>query len=97
MQKIYLRSVLHIASIFSLLGLASCAFLNYSKTFKGPTGKVAYSIQCNQMGYSVDACYRRVGENCPNGYEIIPPPSGVGVPGRGGMTSPHHLVAVECK
>ncbi len=94
------RHVMRISSVsllFLLLLLASCAFLQ-PQEFKGPTGKTAYSMRCNQMGYSVDTCYKKAGEPCSNGYTTIGPASGVGVPVRGGiMTAPQHNVAIECK
>jgi hypothetical protein len=81
----------------SLLLLASCAPIQ-PQAFKGPTGRTAYSMMCNQMGYSLDACYKKAGALCPDGHTNISPASTVGVPVSGGMmTLPQHLVAVECR
>ncbi len=40
-------------------------------SFKGPSRKQAYSMICSGMGKTMDAYYRKAGEVCPNGYNII--------------------------
>lgn len=79
--------------------LVSCASVQ-PQEFKGPNGKTAYSMKCSGMGRTLDECYKKAGELCPSGYNIIDRASGtVGVPVRGGgmIVAPQHNLAVECK
>jgi hypothetical protein len=83
-----------------VLVLASCASVQ-PQEFKGPNGKTAYSMRCSGMGRTLDDCYKKAGEICPNGYDIIDRASGtVGIPvsgGRGMIIAPQHNLAIECK
>ena len=78
--------------------LASCASIQ-PKEFMGPNGKTAYSMRCSGMGRTLDDCYKKAEELCPNGYTIIDRASGfVAVPVNGGvMAAPQHNLAIECK
>ena len=80
-----------------LLLLASCASIE-PQEFKGPTGKTAYSMRCSGMGRTLDACYKKAGELCASGYNIINLASGtVAVPVSGGiMAAPYFNLAIEC-
>jgi hypothetical protein len=81
-----------------LVLLTSCASIE-QKQFVGPNGKTAYSMRCSGMGRTLDACYQKAGEICPNGYTIIGQESGtVAVPVNGSiMAAPKHNFAIECK
>lgn len=80
------------------LFLASCAAIE-PQQFVGPNSKAAYSMKCSGMGRTLDACYKKAGELCPGGYNIVDRASGaVGVPMNGGtMMSTQHNIAIECK
>lgn len=81
------------------LVLAACATIEPQK-FRGPSGNDAYSMRCSGMGRTLDACYQKAGELCPNGYTIIDRTSGtVAVPATGGgvIAAPQHNLAIECK
>ena len=39
--------------------------------FVGPNGKKAYTMKCNGMGRTMEDCYKKAGEVCPKGYNII--------------------------
>lgn len=83
----------------SILALAGCADVR-PEGFTGPEGGQAYSMRCSGMGRDWDDCYRKAGELCPNGYDVIGQQSGaVGVPTSGGGTliAPRQSLAVECK
>lgn len=52
------------------------------------------------LGRTLDACYKKAGEVCPNGYNIIDRASGtVAVPVSGGgiIAAPEYNLAIECK
>ncbi len=78
--------------------LVACAAIE-PQQFVGPNSKTAYSMKCSGMGRTLDACYKKAGEVCPGGYNIIDRASGtVGVPMQGGtMMAPQHNLAIECK
>ena len=85
-------------ALLSVLVLTSCASIE-PEEFKGPTGKTAYSMRCSGTGRTLDACYKKAGEVCPNGSNMIDGASGtVAVPVSGGiMAAPQHNLAIECK
>ena len=85
-------------SILVAVFLTSCAAIE-PKQFVGPNGKTAYSMRCSGMGRTLDACYQKAGELCPNGYTIIDRASGtVAVPINGSIVAaPQHNIAIECK
>lgn len=87
-----------IISVVLLLLLLACAAIT-PKQFIGPNGNIAYSMRCSGMGRTLDACYQKAGEVCPNGYTIIDRASGmVAVPVNGSiMAAPQHNLAIECK
>jgi hypothetical protein len=88
-----------ILCLVMLFLVASCAQVQ-PREFKGPNGKVAYSMRCSGMGRTLDDCYAKAGELCPAGYNIIDRASGtVAVPVSGGgfIAAPQHNLAIECK
>jgi hypothetical protein len=87
-----------LVALIPVLLLVSCASIDPQEV-RGPSGKTAYSMRCSGMGRTLDACYKKAGELCPGGYNIIDRASGVvGVPtGSGMMIAPQHNLAVECK
>jgi hypothetical protein len=79
--------------------LAACAAIE-PQQFVGPNSKTAYSMKCSGMGRTLDACYKKAGEVCPGGYNIIDRATGtVGIPMQGGGTimAPEYNLAIECK
>jgi hypothetical protein len=87
-----------IVTVLITMLLSSCAAIE-PKQFVGPNGKTAYSMRCSGMGRTLDACYQKAGEVCPNGYTIIDRASGtVAVPvNHSIMAVPQHNLAIECK
>jgi hypothetical protein len=85
-------------NISILLLLASCASIQ-PQEFKGPNGKTAYSMVCSGMGRTLDECYKKAGEICPGGYNIIDRASGIVAVPVGGRLVPatQHNLAIECK
>jgi hypothetical protein len=84
--------------ISTIMMLISCATIE-PKEFKGPNGNTAYSMRCSGMGRALDDCYKKAGELCPTGYNIIDRASSiVAIPVSGGvMATPQHNLAIECK
>jgi hypothetical protein len=79
--------------------LVACAAIE-PQQFVGPNSKTAYSMKCSGMGRTLDACYKKAGEVCPAGYNIIDRTTSiVGIPMQGGgtMIAPQHSLAIECK
>lgn len=79
--------------------LIACAAIE-PKQFVGPNSKIAYSMKCSGMGRTLDACYKKAGDICPGGYNIIERATGtVGLPMQGGgtMLASHHRLVIECK
>lgn len=65
--------------------------------FRGPSGNNAYSMKCSGAGRTMEACYRKAGEICPSGYNVVDRSDGgmafIGnVAGRVGQT-----LVVECR
>ena len=88
-------------SIFAVLltvFLVSCASIE-PKQFIGPDGNTAYAMRCSGMGRTLEACYQKSGELCPNGYKIVSLVSStVAVPsGDSIIAAPRHDLAIECK
>jgi hypothetical protein len=87
----------------SYLLLIVFLFIGYASVdpipFKGPNGKDAYSMKCSGMGRTLDKCFVKAGEVCPNGYNIISQTSGtVAVPvGASIGAAPKQAMAIECK
>jgi len=67
--------------------------------FSGPNGKDAYSMRCSGLGRTLDACYKKAGELCPSGYNIVDRSSGaVAMMYQGTfMAAPKEQLAIECK
>lgn len=80
------------------IGLAGCMSID-PVSFKGPSGKQAFSMKCSGMGRTLDACYQKAGEVCPNGYSIVDRSSGtVGFMSQGTMMmAPQNGLVIECK
>ena len=62
--------------VFAALALllASCNAIDpqiYPNKFTGPGGKAAYSMTCNGIGQSLDACYKTADKLCPAGYNTL--------------------------
>ena len=81
-------------SIILLAALSACAAVE-PVPFTGPSGGKAYSMRCSGMGRTLDACYQKAGEVCPNGYTIVDRRSSVVA--SGGVAAPDYRLAVECK
>jgi hypothetical protein len=81
--------------------VASCASAIEPRSFVGPNGKTAYSMECSGMGRTLDACFQKAGEVCPRGYQIVSQTSDiVGLPmgrGQGMMIAPKRGLAIECR
>ena len=87
MKKI---SCLAIASVI----LTGCAAIEPIK-FMGPNGRPAYSMKCSGLGRTIEACYQKAGEICPNGYAIIDKTSTM--VGDATYTATKQGIAIECK
>ncbi|MGB9493596.1 MAG: hypothetical protein WCA83_02190 [Azonexus sp.] len=90
---------MRLLSVFVVLAVSACASIE-PQEFRGPNGKTAYSMKCSGLGRTLDACYKKAGEVCPNGYNIIDRASGtVAVPVSGGgiIAAPEYNLAIECK
>lgn len=86
---------LMLATVFSLTGCASINPIQVS----GPSGKTAYTMRCSGAGRTLEACYQKAGEVCPNGYTMVDRSTGTkSIPANGGfmMVNDHNLT-VECK
>lgn len=86
-------------AVVTFIALAACAQIIPTE-FIGPSGKPAYTMKCSGMGRTLDACYQKAGEMCPQGYNIVDRATGaIGVPMQGGgmLMAPTHGLAVECK
>lgn len=53
----------------SVLICTSCA--NEPTRITGPSGRDAYTLRCHGMGRTLEKCYQKAGELCPNGYNLI--------------------------
>ncbi len=81
------------------LYLAACASISPVEV-NGPKGKPAFSMECSGFGRTLEACYKKAGELCPSGYNIIDRASSVvGIPQSNGSTmmAPQHSLFIECK
>jgi hypothetical protein len=85
--------------IVGCLLLSGCASVEPVK-FKGPNGKTAYSMKCSGWGRTLEDCYQKSGEICPDGYTIVERSSSVsGIPSRDGgtMIVSSQGMAIGCK
>ena len=78
----------------SLVFLAGCMAVSPVK-INGPSGKAAYSMKCSGMGRTLEDCYLKAGEICPNGYVIVDRASGYAQIGSIGAMQ--HSLVIECK
>lgn len=83
-----------LVALMSCIVLAGCASVTPEK-FIGPSGSAAYTMKCSGSGLDWDDCYKKAGEICPNGYEIIDKSSDV-IGGASGISTRRHMV-LECK
>jgi hypothetical protein len=74
--------------------LTACAAIEPIQ-FKGPSGRDAYSMKCSGLGRTIEACYKKAGEICPNGYVIIDKTSSI--TGVDGDIYTKQGIAIECK
>lgn len=81
-------------SVIPMLLVVSCASINPTP-FVGPSGKSAYSMQCSGMRRTMDDCYKKAGEICPNGYAIVDHSSNI--VGSGGLIVTNEALVIECK
>ena len=90
-----MRYILALFVCFSLIGCMAIEPI----AFKGPSGKNAYSMKCSGMGRTIQACYQKAGEVCPNGYNIIEnSSSSLAYMNQGTlMMVPQKEMAIECK
>jgi hypothetical protein len=70
--------------------------------FRGPNGGTAYNMKCSGFGRTMDMCYAKSSEICPNGYEVIDISSGtISIPSvatKGGVIIVNKRdMAIECK
>jgi hypothetical protein len=69
--------------------------------FIGPNGRTAYNMRCSGFGRTMDMCYRKSSEICPNGYQVIDISSGtfaIPNPSTGGVIIGNRRdMAIECK
>jgi len=89
---------LTIITITSLIVLIGCMAVKPVK-FKGPNGRNAYSMFCSYGGRTLDECYVKAGEVCPNGYDVIDQRSStIVIPTSSGiLAAPKQNLAIECK
>jgi hypothetical protein len=73
---------------------AGCASIE-PQLFTGPNGGTAYSMRCSGAGRTLDACYKKAGELCPAGYNIVDRASGIVA--SGGVAVTRYNLAIECK
>ena len=83
----------------SALFLSGCASVE-PQQFVGPDGGTAYSMKCSGMGRTLDACYKKAGEICPQGYSIVSASSSGSIIAPVGnmlVAIDRQNLAVECK
>ena len=74
--------------------LASCTAIDPQiepNKFTGPGGRTAYSMVCNGIGQTLDACYQRADALCPAGYDVL----NLVTLAIGG--NPRESLSIECK
>lgn len=79
--------------------LTGCAGIE-PQHFVGPNKGDAYSMECSAMGRTMNDCYRKAGELCPNGYTILGQQSQLaGMMQAGAMFVPamSQTLAIECR
>ncbi len=91
-----LKKILMVSGL--LLPLSGCAGFEPER-FSGPNGGVAYHMKCSGMGRTLGDCYKKAGELCPQGYQLLDNSSDlVGIPVNGTtMLATKRSIAVECK
>jgi len=80
--------------LVSIVVVTSCQSIE-PQPFRGPNGKPAYSMTCSGGGRTMDGCYKKAGELCPEGYSIVDRTSSV--VGSGGSVVTRQGMAIECK
>ena len=86
------------ASAFSGL-LTACASTIQPQHFTGPNGRDAYAMRSSGLGRTLEKCYQKAGQVCPEGYDIIGQQTGtVAVPTYyGAVAAPQHNLTIECR
>ncbi|MBL0422389.1 hypothetical protein JI739_18720 [Ramlibacter sp. AW1] len=86
------------ALVLGLLALSGCASVEPQK-FVGPSGKTAYTMDCAGYGRTVAECFKRAGEVCPAGYNVVSQTNApIGIPTMHGlMIMSDDKMAIECK
>jgi hypothetical protein len=82
-----------------ILSAVGCAEVS-PQPMSGPDGRQAYSMRCSGFGRTLEACYAKAGEICPNGYEVVDRATGtVAVPTATGslMAAPQQSLVIQCK
>ena len=85
---------MRILSFIVSLVLASCTTIDPQiepNKFTGPGGRTAYSMVCNGIGQTLDACYQRADALCPGGYDVL----NLVTLAIGG--NPRESLSIECK
>ena len=79
--------------------LGGCAGTINPEQFVGPNGKSAYAMDCAGMSKTVAGCYKKAGEICPSGYNVISQSAApIGIPGKyGTLIVSDDKMAIECK
>ena len=80
-------------AVIAVLLLAGCAVK--AEHFVGPNSRPAYSMKCSGMGITLDDCFKKAGEVCPTGYNIIDRSTGTVC--YGNACGLKQSLAIECK
>ncbi|MEO3988158.1 hypothetical protein [Plesiomonas shigelloides] len=90
-----MKSIIALSSVVLLSGCVGIS----PETFVGPNGKTAYSMECSGMGRTLNACYKKAGDVCPGGYQIIENSSEMNFGRFNGnlMVANKRSLVIECK
>lgn len=88
-----MRTHIVLTCVMVLVGVQGCVEV---QEFRGPNGRPAYSMHC---GDDLNACYKKAGDACSAGYNILDRSTGtVAVPAGGSIIAvPAYTLAIECK
>lgn len=66
---------------------------------KGPNGRDGYTMKCSGAGRTLEACYQKAGEVCPNGYSIVTQDAQTVAFSSGGnfYAAPRRNLTIECR
>ena len=65
-----MRFFLIVSAVAATLALSGCAPIE-PMPISGPSGAQAYTMKCSGAGRTIEMCYAKAGEICPNGYGIV--------------------------